>query len=80
MRIQVRLNASLRRYIPEGVGESPFELEVDPGATVADVMGLLGVPAEQTHMATVGGQQVELSQTVVEGQEVSFFPPLAGGC
>ncbi len=79
MRIRVRLNASLRRYIPEGADGSPFELEVEDGATVAGVMSLLGVPAEKTHLATVGDEQVELSQVVTAGQEVSFFPPLAGG-
>ncbi len=80
MRIQVRLNASLRRYIPEGESGSPFEIDVAEGATVADVMSLLGVPAEQTHMATVDGEQSDMSRVVTEGQEVTLFPPLAGGC
>ncbi len=80
MRINVRLSGSLRRYIPDGAEGSPFELEVADGTTVSQVMSRLGVPAERAHMATVDGEQVDVAQVVREGQEVSLFPPLAGGC
>lgn len=79
MRVSVRLNASLRRYIPAGESGSPFAVEVADGATVADVMALLGVPPAQTHMASIDGEQVDMGSALREGQELSLFPPLAGG-
>ncbi len=79
MKISVGLNASLRRFIPDGAEGSPFALEVPAGATAAEVMQRLGIPADRTHVVTVDGTQVETSTVIAEGQEVSFFPPLAGG-
>lgn len=79
MRVTIRLNASLRRYIPEGSEGSPFSFEVDDGATVAQVMKRLGVPDRQAQMVTVEGEQADADTVLEEGQELSLFPPLAGG-
>ena len=80
MKIQVGLSGSLRRFIPEGAGGSPFSLEVAGGSSAADVLRILGVPAERAHIVTLNGAQVDVSTVVGDGQEISFFPPLAGGC
>jgi len=80
MRVTVRLNASLRRYIPSDADGSPFALDVDDGATVARVMSHLGVPDRQAQMVTVDGEQADVDTVLADGQELSLFPPLAGGC
>lgn len=79
MRISVRLNASLRRYIPADAEGSPFLLDVEEGATVTAIMDRLGVPAGQAHMVTIDGEQSDRGSELRNGQELSLFPPLAGG-
>ncbi len=79
MQIRVGLNASLRRFLPEGTDKSPFPLEVDRELTALEVMEILGVPSDRAHIVTIDGEQVGAETKVREGQEVSFFPPLAGG-
>lgn len=80
MRVTIRLNASLRRYIPSDAGGSPFPFEVEDGATVALVMSRLGIPDKQAQMVTVDGEQADVDAVLAEGQDLSLFPPLAGGC
>ncbi len=79
MRISVGLSGSLRRHIPEGAGGSPFDLEIEGDPTAFEVMARLGVPPEPSPIVTVNGVQVDPSTVVREGQQISFFPPLAGG-
>lgn len=79
MRISVRLNASLRRFIPAGAAGSPFDLDVAEGSSVAQVMEQLGVPPQQTHMVCIDGEQADRQDTLRAGQELSMYPPLAGG-
>jgi molybdopterin converting factor small subunit len=80
MQVTIRLNASLRRYIPSDAEGSPFLLELEDGATVARVMSHLGIPDRQAQMVTVDGDQADVDTVLAEGQELSLFPPLAGGC
>ena len=77
-RVSVRLFASLRKYVPAGRGE-PLVVEVRDGATVGDVLSSLGIPPERAHMVVGAGGQVELSAGVADGEELSVYPPLAGG-
>ncbi len=79
MQVRVGLNASLRRYIPEGAEGSPFPLDVSAGVSALEILALLGIPPERAHVVTIDGQQVDSDTIVAEGQEVSYFPPLAGG-
>jgi molybdopterin synthase sulfur carrier subunit len=79
MRITVSLHASLMRFLPAGSSGRAAVLEMPNGATVADVMSRLGIPAGHTKMMVSGTEQLELTTTLRDGQEVSLFPPLAGG-
>jgi len=79
MRIRVGLSGSLRRHIPEGAGGSPFDFVVEAEPTALEVLMRLGVPPDPSPIVTVDGVQVEPSTVIREGQQVSFFPPLAGG-
>lgn len=78
MRVRVRLHASLRKYLPSGAAEDSVSLELQPGATVADAIAALGIPANHAKIAVVDGKQSDLQTSLQEGQEVSLFPPLAG--
>jgi molybdopterin converting factor small subunit len=79
-RLKVKLNASLRRYLPEGADGSPIDLEVADGTTVAQVVEKLGIPLERAHMVVADDEQLDLEAVVADGQELNLYPPLAGGC
>jgi molybdopterin converting factor small subunit len=77
-RVNVRLFASLRKYIPAGASE-PLTVELGDGATVGDVLSSLGIPPQRAHMIVAADGQIERTAAVHDGQELSIYPPLAGG-
>ncbi|MFN8641413.1 MAG: MoaD/ThiS family protein [Candidatus Binatia bacterium] len=79
MRVQVRLFASLRKYLPPGGGGDTVTVDVPEGATVGDLAAALGIPREHARMAVVAGEQLDLSARLPADVEVNLFPPLAGG-
>jgi molybdopterin converting factor small subunit len=79
MRVQVKLFATLRKYMPAGVGGDTLTVDVPDGATVADLVARLGIPTDHARMAVAAGEQLELTARVPAGVEINLFPPLAGG-
>ena len=77
MRVHVKVFAGLRNFAPEG--KSPFDLDLEPGATVGDLLERLGIPQEKPKILLVNGRHASLDRELSEGDEVSLFPPVAGG-
>jgi len=50
-----------------------------PGARVGDVVAALGIPTNHAKIAVVNGQQSDFDAVLQGGEQVSLFPPLAGG-
>ena len=79
MRVEVRLFATLARYLPEDNEAGATRLEVAEGSTVGDVARSLGIPAELSHIVLVNDRDVPDHQALAAGDVVTLFPPLAGG-
>jgi molybdopterin converting factor small subunit len=79
MKVRVKLFASLKKYLPRGASDDTITVEVPEGATVAEVVGCLGISPEHAKMAVTGECQVDMETPVQDGQQVNLFPPLAGG-
>jgi molybdopterin converting factor small subunit len=79
MRVTVRLHATLRKYLPAGADGNAVSVELSPGATVADAVARLGIPPDHAKMMVSGGEHLERTSVLRDGQEVNLFPPLAGG-
>jgi molybdopterin synthase sulfur carrier subunit len=80
MRIQVRLYASLQRFMPaERDSSSLHDVEVDEGVTVGEVLHALHVPAETVKLIFLNGIHAQTYQTLKEGDRLGVFPPVAGG-
>ncbi len=84
MRIHVRLFASLRDRFPadaRGCGE----VDLDNGASLAELIERLEIPDPQVQMVLVDGQQVPRQacgreeRILQDGETVSIFPPVSGG-
>ncbi|MEA2625641.1 MAG: sulfur-carrier protein [Candidatus Binatota bacterium] len=79
MTVRIRLHAILKKFLPAGSDDSLAILEVPDGATVADVIARLGIPHKHAGMLVSGDDYLQPETPLREGQELSIFPPLAGG-
>ncbi len=77
MSIEVKFFASLR----ERVGKSADSLDASSAATVLEVwQQTVGEASLDTNiLAAVNMEYVDSEHTVVDGDEVAFFPPVTGG-
>ena len=79
MALQIFLNASLRQYV---AGYNPYHgitLEVAPGATVAQVVARLGLPAPEVTLIMVDGRRQEADCSLQGSERLGLFPPIGGG-
>jgi molybdopterin converting factor small subunit len=79
MRVQVKLFATLRHYAPSASIGRPFEIDLAEGATVADLIHHLSLPAEETKMVYVNARARPEDWRLEPGDEIGIFPPIGGG-
>jgi len=84
MKITLKLFASLAVHLPpEARSRHRVDLEVAPGATVADVIRRQGVPPGQCAIVLVDGVWVappeRAGRVLAEGEVLAIWPPVAGG-
>ncbi|HEX8949070.1 MAG TPA: MoaD/ThiS family protein [Dissulfurispiraceae bacterium] len=75
MTIKVKLFASLRNFGPD---EQIMELS-EP-STLEDLAATLRLPPEIPLLRVVNGEIRKPDYSLSEGDEIAFFPPIAGGC
>lgn len=79
MKIEVKLFATLARYLPESSVGSHATVEVPDGSTVRRLVSSLGIPEEMPAITLVNGLDATPEQVLVDGDVLAMFPPLAGG-
>ena len=79
MRVEVRVFATLRRYLPElGIGE-PKILQVPEGTTLDEIRAQVGLPAEEVRVYMRNNRQAEPDDPAADGDRITFIPAVAGG-
>jgi len=79
MRVEVRVFATLRDYLPElGIGEAKI-VEVPEGTTFAQLRDMLGLPADEVKVIMRNGLHVTPDDLVQDGDRIAFIPAVAGG-
>lgn len=73
--ISLRLFASLSQKTPEG----PDRFSVPSGATVGEVLTLLGVTGDDARLVFVNSRRTELTTKLQDGDRLGVFPPVGGG-
>jgi sulfur carrier protein ThiS len=77
--VKVCLHTSLQRRTPAGLVRH-LEQELPAGATLADLVSALGLPADlKGVLPVVNGRIVEPTQTLAEADDVHLIPALSGG-
>lgn len=79
MKIEVRLFASLSRYLPDDAVGQRIELELDEGTTVKQVLVQLGVPLDELKLVFVNSVRTGVDDVLKDGDRMGAFPPVAGG-
>jgi hypothetical protein len=80
MVIEVRLFATLRKYLPPGSERTRACVELPRGSSIAEVLLRLGIPAESATLVLVDGRHEAGRSRQLDGECVlSVFPPIAGG-
>jgi molybdopterin converting factor small subunit len=80
MRIEIKLFANLRKYLPPGSTGSTATIALREGATIETLIRHLSIPLELAQMVLVNGEQTrEFDRLLADGDSVSIFPPVAGG-
>lgn len=78
MRLNVALHADLRRFLPKGVNGA-FPVDLNPGATVADLLEALGIPDRETITVGLNGELATRESTLHDADEITMFSPMEGG-
>ena len=79
MKIEVKLFANFREYLPRGIEGYGFVLEVEEGTTIGRVLDHLKIPDSVPFIALVNGLHGDKSEPLQAGDVLSIFPPVAGG-
>jgi molybdopterin converting factor small subunit len=83
MKIELKLYASLSKYLPTNARRNEAALVVADDATVGSVLGKLGAPRENCHLVLINGAYVAPSErdnhSLKDGDVLAAWPPVAGG-
>ncbi len=80
MNVEVRLFATLRDYLPPSGNRTAIQIEISDGASIADVINDLGIPAGLAHLVLLDGRHVpDRRRLLRDGCVLSIWPPIAGG-
>lgn len=78
MRVELRLFASLRRYLPDNDGSNSI-MEVGEGTTIQGLLDRLDIPPDIPKLIFLNGTHARADTVLKDGDRVGVFPPIAGG-
>ncbi len=76
--VEVELRGLLRRFARPETGVK-FSRRLPAGATVADLLAGLDLPAKWVGLVAVNRRQASREQALSEGDQVQLFPPFLSG-
>jgi len=76
--VRVTLFADLRRFLPKGA-DGPQTYTLPAGATVADLLAAIGIPAEDEVTVGLNGEQAARETALRDGDDAVMFSPMEGG-
>jgi len=79
MQVEVRVFATLRRFMPElAIGE-PRIVQVEPGTTLGELRELLELPEKEVKIIMRNYLLAEPDEVIRDNDRVTFIPAVAGG-
>jgi molybdopterin converting factor small subunit len=75
MKVTVKHFATLK----QDEGQARVEIELNPGATVSDLLSKLGIEQDDVGILIVSGKQGTFGQKIKENDLVTLIPHIGGG-
>ncbi len=82
MKVEVKLYGILRTHRPSevsGAPHHPFGIKAEAGATAVHIINQLGIEEGLVTAVAINNETAELDTVLHDGDQVSLFPPSAGG-
>ena len=79
MKVTVVCYGAMRDYLPPGRSDNRIEIDVDEGASVADVVAALGAPDRLVHAVLVADKPATTTTVLHQGDEITLMPHFTGG-
>lgn len=83
MKIDLKLYATLMRYLPAGASDHTAELDVAEGTTPSQLIDDMKLPPESCFLVLVNGVFVppeeRKTRSMHAGDVLAIWPPIAGG-
>lgn len=79
MKVEVKLFANFREYLPQGSEGYGCTLEIEEGTTVRQVLKRLKIPDSLPMITLVNGIHRRFEDELEPADVLSVFPPVAGG-
>lgn len=83
MKIELKLYASLSRYLPPGAKQHRVDLDVAEGTTPAQLIEDRQLPKESCFLVLLNGVYLTPAERetrqIKEGDAIAIWPPIAGG-
>lgn len=73
--VELRLFATLSRFLPPSSGRFPIE----PGTTIRDLLARLRISEDQARLIFVDGIKKTPETILAGGEKIGIFPPVGGG-
>ena len=79
MQVEVRVFATLRRYLPELEISEAKIIQVEPETTLGQLRDRLGLPGEEVKVIMRNNLQADSEDLVVDGDRITYIPAVVGG-
>ena len=82
MKVVVKLYGVLRKHRPNdapGAGHHPFDIKLNEGSRITELVMLLNIETGMVAGKAVNGESISSDVRLQDSDEVSLFPPAAGG-
>lgn len=79
MRVTVKLFATLTRFKSGARFGSAFEVDLQEGSNVRDLIDELKIPIQEAHVIFINNVIVEPDSSLNNGDAVGMFPQVGGG-
>jgi molybdopterin converting factor small subunit len=79
MKVELKLFASFRRYLPSNTEGSSITTEIRVGTRVSDLLEMFEVPSDDRSILLVNGVHSDVHRVLKNGDVIAVFPAIAGG-
>jgi len=79
MKVEIRLYASLTRFMPDKSIKKPYLMELEDGTSIIDVIKSLKVPEDAVKLIFLNGKHATGDRVLKDGDKLGVFPPVGGG-